>query len=487
MKRPTGISPRLSQLVTYLFTIAGIALTFVSTLSAQDRLFAIVPTQTAGSVVPRHSLIELDTRPESLGRVIRSLPISGASNDDVVSVGAGRYLVWSGSGAVQAMDTATGATSALHMPSVRRILAGDPGSLRVFLDAVSSVVILNSGAVWPRAVLLPSGRQVGGGAYVKSVNRLFVVATSRPPSGVGPSLIDLYVVNADTGVVERSASLGTLPLFDFQVMSVAVDRPATRLFVQTRSVVDAYSLDADGGTTFQRRFHRGSLFDLDEQVLRTPIKIDEDRRRVTWIAGEPRSGTTYTPGVGAVDLDSLTLLGTIIDHSLDGYIQDFDTDPTHAEPSRYAPLRHVQAPRSPAYLFTSVYFRDCLAAQLTVLSPDTGALIRRADVLQEWGQTFPGACRAQLVLQAQPAAPTLTAHVQGARVTLSWSAVDDATHYDIEAGSAPGLANLLASPGHAGTSLTVESVPSGTYYVRVRAINWVGRSLPSEEVRVVVP
>jgi predicted phage tail protein len=46
--------------------------------------------------------------------------------------------------------------------------------------------------------------------------------------------------------------------------------------------------------------------------------------------------------------------------------------------------------------------------------------------------------------------------------------------------------NLL-SRALGGTTFTVGDVPSGTYHVRVRAINEVGRSRPSADLRIVIP
>jgi len=75
------------------------------------------------------------------------------------------------------------------------------------------------------------------------------------------------------------------------------------------------------------------------------------------------------------------------------------------------------------------------------------------------------------------------------RVIVSWrpsSAGGAPTHYVVEAGSAPGLANLavLYTTG-APTSLAV-TAPPGLYYVRVRAVNAYGVSVPSDEVVLLV-
>lgn len=55
----------------------------------------------------------------------------------------------------------------------------------------------------------------------------------------------------------------------------------------------------------------------------------------------------------------------------------------------------------------------------------------------------------------------------------------------LEAGSAPGLANL-ATIGVTEPHLVIDGVPSAAYHLRVRAINTIGKSAPSQEIRVVV-
>jgi hypothetical protein len=57
----------------------------------------------------------------------------------------------------------------------------------------------------------------------------------------------------------------------------------------------------------------------------------------------------------------------------------------------------------------------------------------------------------------------------------------------VEAGSAPGLADLASITIESGTTLRVPNVPSGSYFVRVRARNYIGLSVASNEARVDVP
>jgi len=85
-----------------------------------------------------------------------------------------------------------------------------------------------------------------------------------------------------------------------------------------------------------------------------------------------------------------------------------------------------------------------------------------------------------------PAAPSLSGSVNGSTVTLAWSGVAGATSFLLEAGSAPGLANVLVSDQGGATSLSAVA-GTGTYYVRMRARNACGTGAPSNEVVLVVP
>lgn len=95
---------------------------------------------------------------------------------------------------------------------------------------------------------------------------------------------------------------------------------------------------------------------------------------------------------------------------------------------------------------------------------------------------------------APPSSPTALAITtnHGGVVALAWTAPaglpgNAPRTYFLEAGTAPGAANLLTRDlGGTATTFSAGGVGSGTYYVRVRARNLCGTSSPSNEVSLMV-
>ncbi len=88
-----------------------------------------------------------------------------------------------------------------------------------------------------------------------------------------------------------------------------------------------------------------------------------------------------------------------------------------------------------------------------------------------------------LVAPGAPAAPTtLVASRSNGIVNLRWNAPTGPapTGYILEAGSAPGLSDIVVAPLGPATTFSAPA-PAGTYYLRVRAVNGSGAGLPSNE------
>jgi predicted phage tail protein len=116
----------------------------------------------------------------------------------------------------------------------------------------------------------------------------------------------------------------------------------------------------------------------------------------------------------------------------------------------------------------------------------SGTYYVRVHATNDYGESDPTA-DLMLVAPGAPNAPTaFMASGSGNTVDLRWTAPrggSAATSYVIEAGSAPGLADLGRFP--VGNVLRFSTVaPSGVYYVRVRGVNNRGAGEPSNEVIV---
>lgn len=468
MNRLPGYSPRLFKSCTHLIAILGIVLAWASTLSAQDRLFALLPQKLGTQGQGR--LIEIDTRPGSVGGIRQDIPVSTLGfAPKLYSIGSGRYLVWlSNDGqVVNLFDTQTKHVSTFPvLPAGAKIVAVDSSRTRIFADASAETFILDGQLGTVRSVHRPPSDPFFSstiGVHASSTERLFI---SRRSTSEGPHIV-VDVVDVAAGRLERTLTLAT----DF-ISGMAVDADGHRLFVAAFQALQVY--DAQNGALLMEvpGFRGRATFG------KNPLQIDEARRRLLVTMEDGPGIPHYGLGsfVAAFDLDTLALLGVTSDGTPPYWSKD---------------LQLLAGPRSPLYVFSPFIVAEdkCPFARLEVLDPDTGTLRQRVDALRLWGGLAGvSVCQAHLALQSPPPAPTIQSQVvSGGRVTVSWTPSYDALHYDVEAGSAPGLNDLAVSPGHTSTSFTVDGIPFGRYFVRVRAINWVGRSLASNEVEIVVP
>jgi predicted phage tail protein len=126
---------------------------------------------------------------------------------------------------------------------------------------------------------------------------------------------------------------------------------------------------------------------------------------------------------------------------------------------------------------------------LTVPNVPPGTYYLRVRSVSPSGQSVPSA---EVTATVGPGgvAPGVPGPVQstvnGNNVFLSWGGSSgNLSTYRLEAGSAPGLANITAV-NVASTVLNVPGVPNGTYYVRVRALGPGGQSAPTADAAVTV-
>lgn len=150
----------------------------------------------------------------------------------------------------------------------------------------------------------------------------------------------------------------------------------------------------------------------------------------------------------------------------------------------------IEAGSAPALANLATLNTGTPATLLTVTNVPDGAYYVRARGIGTDG--IPGPPSNEIVVRVGtaptglPGAPTqLRRQVTGNTVTLTWVAPGGGiAGYQVEAGSAPGLANVVTFDTGNPAAALVATAPSGLYYVRVRARNAIGVGPASNEIPV---
>jgi hypothetical protein len=403
-------------------------------------------------------IVELDPRQASLGTVIRRFPLpaaaQGPSFGEAVPFGGGAFLAYITTNGVFLVDTRNGAVQRFTFPglSVGRIIGTD-GSARLLVSFVNSDAhpgVLVADARSGNVRFIELGLGAFPMAYASAANVLFV---ARCNDDCAFNMV-VDVLDVATGTLLKTFAVE--PSLGFRLLTNAA---GTRLFWQTTRGMFVY--DVLSGVQTARS-------GADELARGIPV-LDEVRRRLLVLA-------PFSTRLTAFAVDSLQPLGSVMIPRL--------PRPPNSD------LQHVlDVNGQSATIFVLqglVQFPTgaCPESQLLALDVATGSLRNAASTTAALGES---ACqaRADLVRITEPGPPQgLGADVAGHQVTLKWRAPFGATHYEVEAGIAPGHGGVMIQAGE--NTLVVDDVPPGTYFVRVRAINTIGKSSASQEVRLVV-
>jgi hypothetical protein len=439
--------------------------------SRQERLFVVVP---GVAFVPQ--IFEVDTSAETFGRILNSTPLSGTFTVQHAwhPVSGGRFLVGTDGYGLDVFDTRL--LVGREFPVTGDLLAVDTHRPRVFLSApplgfsplINEVNIVDLGTgVVSSLPTAPYPYYKPPAAYAGLVDRLFL------QDSADPSIVN--AVDVATGAVVQSIDID-IGSSD-PVRAMVTDTAGSRLFVLTvpySYVSTPAQLTAfDVATSAQiKRVNLGDLF-RDPSFGSFPfqaLRLDEERGRLL-------VGTLVV-----LDATTFELLGA-----------------TGGVAGDAKPVFAFTGPRSPFVIFSSQEIGGryagepsrCVVAQLERRNAATGALEAIADIgasttLTTSRRRFVG-CSTHLMMATVPRAPqNFVGAVNGRQVTLLWTDPGNTTHFDIEVGSAAGLSNIMTR-SVSGTTFTVNGVPSGRYYVRLRAINNIGRSVPTADVEIIVP
>jgi hypothetical protein len=442
---------------------------------AEQRLFVRMP----------HEVVELDPRPASVGTVVRrfALPENARTwlTGRTYVVGGGDYLAWmtgylpSGQRIV-VLDTRTGTVHLIPAPGVylERVLGTDGVGRVVFLasGATPNLLVAVADARTASLRVIDIGNPVGFTqpvAYAPESDLLFV-GRAR---GIGPdNILDVDVIHLASGGLVK-----TLDLAPVSADVLETDDGGARLFV-TDALNGTFVFDVASA----RRLAANTADDAVKSAFRSPA-LDEIRNRLIVNIEPTLSGFGDAIGISAFSADTLQFLGRIRLPELPL------PPPTPLTAPGQTQVLDIHGLSTTAFVLQAAYVGErhgtttCRESRLITFDAGTGQLRALVDTTDSLG---PQACFADLARATEPEAPHRgTADVAGRRVTLRWSQSLGATSYEVEAGLASGRTDLtipVADP-----QLVIDAVPPGVYYVRVRAVNARGRSLPTAEARVVVP
>jgi len=417
---------------------------------AQQRLFVLASKE----------LVEVDPSAAGLGRIIRRVPTPFVLPDGTgpIPVAGGTKLVWTAGDGVGVYDTRSNDFRWQALPGVAGQLVGASadGFTLMFWGARPDAPLTFHGQLSALNVRDGSVRTVDLGTNVTNVvyapvgDLLFVEKSFEPPASY------VEVKRAGDGSLVR-----TIPLESRELFSLSVDSGGSRLFAYATDGVFVY--DVASGALLART-------PGDDGVYAVRMTVDEHRRRLLVSAGIERQSFLM-----ALADDTLQPLGSVPLASMAPYASGVLLDVSPVSATLFA----LQT----SFVPTRTGPDDCRSSALIAMDVDTGRVRRVADLSTVTGTVD---CQVSMVRLTEPKAPAgLAAQVAGNRAELVWTPVM-ATSYELEAGTAPGLSNIGRFT-MTENRLTVDGVPPGTYYVRVRGVNVLGKGSASQDVRVVVP
>jgi hypothetical protein len=443
MQRAIGI--RLSGL------IVGIACALLTAApgAAQPRVF-VLTNEPSGT---RATLWEARVENGELRDARPRTTADGTASDDPVVVAGGRFVVWEtyvGQPTLVAFDRISGATHVL--PGVRGPVVPDPTWPRLFVPMGNAIGILSAGGLES----LPNS--TGLVPLAVSANGALLYA-SRVVSTQPRAQYDVVAIDAIKGDESGAVPVGV----GLRTMAPAEDGGSIWVVSARPSAPDALLL---------RRFEWPSGQERHAIELPAPVPlateewvidgIDALRGRVFVRVGSVGARSSFGGAISTYDIESGAALAHVLLFGKSDAVLD--------------------AGAGQVIALSQGFFYHCTGAFLHTFSASTGQELTVVPL----GTTT---CVGNTALAVPPRPPLLSpASVSSTRtVELSWSAAPELTKmFSVEAGSGPGLSDLATLTVPSATTLTVPGVPPGTYFVRLRAWNDIGPSVPSNEIVVVV-
>lgn len=369
------------------------------------------------------------------------------------------------------------------------------------IDTAGSALALSTSS--SNTALLPNGNVVVAVTGTTATSRTFQVTMTPAPGQSGAATVTLNGLDGGTpatttfsltvtatnqppafaaGVPLTVSTVVSTPV-SFQVTVIDPDSAGATLTlagVTTNAAVLAnagIAVAAIGSTATSRTFN----------VTLTPVAGATGTGGVTFTAGDGQATATHTvqlsvaATLGAPDAPT-TLTVTVSGASLQ---LAWTPATTGAAATGFA----VAVGTAPGA--TTLPVQTTAATSLIVAVPSSGTYYARVQAVNAAGSSVasPEVEAIVSLIGGRPGrTPRPRAWTSGRALFMEWDAPsggDPVTGYLLEAGSAPGLANLAVLPLSAARSFST-GVPVGTFWLRVRAFNGEGMGDPSDDVGLVM-
>ncbi len=441
--------------------------------SARQRVFV-----RSGAIVA-----ELHSNPDRVGRLLQAWAVPSdvsQSSRRLLSMGSGRYLAWASGDRLAFFDTRLGTVVAgLTLAGSPTLIGTDSEGMRLVTastDGASGTVTFTivDGATLSARTMTTSSQCLRGLALAADADLMFVLRASSPCFVGPPDQQWVEIVELATGTTRPD----TIPVSVGSSQHIAVNRTGTRVWISTALAGGQVSpgFEAYDVASASRLAYTTAIRPNLDATLESPMIVDDGRDRLLVVTPDGLvglSGDTLQP-LGSAGVPGLRPVMPLPV----GYTYAFGFDVlAGAESDTVFAFERTGATYS-------YHGGPCLQSGLTALDADTYAVLGTIDLAEVAGVPI---CDMAVAMATPPAVPAnFTAAVSGQAVTLSWDRPARTTHYEVEAGSAPGLRDLarLSPPS---VPFVIDNVPSGTYYVRVRALNYAGKGAYTEDLTVVVP
>jgi hypothetical protein len=458
------------------------ALLGISAPASAQRLFARID-----SVIG-----ELDPSARHLGEVRRVVVVPpGCGDDDSPTwvLAHGRYLAWDTSSGLCLLDSTTGLVRLRR--DVNAIVAATATGFGIVSASEGNLTLLSAPDAAPVTATVASHIPRGFGwslwyyAIATESDVALVVETDfNPPFGgrtVHPPVLTRVSMRTGAVIDQRTLSAPVV------VSAIATNATGDRLAVATRPVYGSpgglHILDPSSGAVLAST---GAVVPEPSGLAGPALTWSEASNRLLAVSFEWLANTPVRR-VDVLDAVTLRSFGTLQEIAprfplVPGMTARWVWSQLLVDPvTSTAIVAAHESQSSGERRQQSIPIQTTLSAfDVAAMTPWGTAVLE--DRVGAIAPHLPG----RLFLVSPPSAPQgLSARVAGGTVSLAWRPSPGATHYTLEAGSAPGWADVAIDVGQ--PSFTVAAVPPGRYYVRVRGVGTGGQGPRSGEIVVTVP